>query len=122
MWTFALPLLVLMIFATAVGLGLWLSALSVQFRDVRYALPMAIQLGMYITPVVFPASLVPKRFLLIYSVNPMVGVVEGFRAALLGTREMPLDLIGIGLISTIFVLITGIFVFNRMERTFVDVI
>jgi len=121
-WALALPALVLIIVGTSVGLGLWLSALSVQYRDVRFALPMVVQLGLYVTPVVYPASLVPERFILIYSINPMVGVVEGFRAAILGSRAMPLDMIAVGVATTLLVLITGVFVFNRMERNFVDVI
>jgi len=121
-WALALPALVLIIVGTSVGLGLWLSALSVQYRDVRFALPMVVQIGLYVTPVVYPASLVPERFILIYSINPMVGVVEGFRAAILGSRAMPLDMIAVGVATTLLVLITGVFVFNRMERNFVDVI
>lgn len=121
-WVLTLPLLVLIIIGTAVGLGLWLSALSVQYRDVRFALPMIVQLGLYVTPVVYPASLVPERFILFYSVNPMVGVVEGFRAALLGSRDMPLDMLAVGAMTALLILITGVVVFNRMERNFVDVI
>ena len=121
-WVLTLPLLVLIIIGTAVGLGLWLSALSVQYRDVRFALPMVVQLGLYVTPVVYPASLVPERFILFYSVNPMVGVVEGFRAALLGSRDMPLDMLAVGAMTMLLILITGVVVFNRMERNFVDVI
>ena len=83
---------------------------------------MAVQLGMYLSPVVYPASLVPERYLNFYSLNPIVGVIEGFRAALLGTREMPFDMIAIGLIASIFLAITGVYVFNRIERNFVDVL
>ncbi len=121
-WVLTLPLLVLIIIGTAVGLGLWLSALSVQYRDVRFALPMVVQLGLYVTPVVYPASLVPERFILFYSVNPMVGVVEGFRAALLGSRDMPFDMLAVGAMTMLLILFTGVVVFNRMERNFVDVI
>ena len=121
-WVLTLPLLVLIIIGTAVGLGLWLSALSVQYRDVRFALPMIVQLGLYVTPVVYPASLVPERFILFYSVNPMVGVVEGFRAALLGSRDMPFDMLAVGAMTMLLILFTGVVVFNRMERNFVDVI
>ena len=79
------PLLILMTVATASGLGMWLSALAVQYRDVKYALSFAIQFLMYAAPVVYPTSLIPERFRYLYAVNPLVGVIEGFRASLLGS-------------------------------------
>ena len=118
----ALPLLLLLALATAIGLGLCLSALSIQYRDIRYALPMAIQLGMYVSPIIYPVSLIPERFLLIYSLNSMVGVIEGFRAAFLGTRPMPLDRLAVGSITAFLTLAIGAFVFNRAERKIADVI
>ena len=84
---------------TASGLGMWLSALAVQYRDVRYGLPFAVQFLMYAAPVVYPTSLIPDRFRYLYAINPLVGVIEGFRATLLGSGPVPWDLIGIGGVS-----------------------
>lgn len=116
-----LPLLIAMMILTAAGLGLWLTALSIQYRDVNHAATFMVQLLMYAAPVVYPASLVPERFQLLYALNPMVGVIEGFRAALLGSRAMPWDLIGIGLAVTAVVALGGMFYFRRKEHIFADV-
>lgn len=119
---FALPLLILLMMLTAAGLGMWLTALSVQYRDINYAMSFFVQLLMYAAPVVYPASSVPERFRLLYALNPMVGVIEGFRSALLGTNPMPWDLIGIGTIAAIFLFMSGIFYFHHMERIFADIV
>jgi lipopolysaccharide transport system permease protein len=116
-----LPLLIAMTVATASGLGLWLSALAVQYRDVKYALTFAIQFLMYAAPVVYPTSLIPDRFRYLYAVNPLVGVIEGFRASLLGSLPIPWDLIGIGAVSAVVILICGLFYFARKEAVFADV-
>ncbi len=116
-----LPLLVVLMMATAAGLGAWLTALAIQYRDVKHAMGFVVQLLMYAAPVVYPASLIPERFQLVYALNPMVGVIEGFRAALLGTRAMPWDLIAIGAISSITCLVTGMMYFRSRERLFADV-
>ncbi len=116
-----LPLLILMMIATAAGLGLWLTALSIQYRDVNHAAGFAVQLLMYAAPVVYPASLVPDSLQLLYALNPMVGVIEGFRSALLGTRAMPWDLIGIGLAVATVAAVSGMFYFRRKEHVFADV-
>jgi lipopolysaccharide transport system permease protein len=115
------PLLVILMVVTAAGLGLWLTALAVQYRDVNYATTFAMQLFMYATPVVYPASLVPAPFRQLYAINPMVGVIEGFRAALLGTRNVPWDLIGIGTVMAALIAISGLFYFRRKEQIFADV-
>ncbi|WP_404379853.1 ABC transporter permease [Caenispirillum salinarum] len=116
-----LPPLILMMVMTAGGLGLWLTALSIQYRDVNHASSFAVQLLMYASPVVYPASLVPEHLQLAYALNPMVGVIEGFRAALLGSRAMPWDMIGVGAAVAAFLAVSGMFYFRRKEHVFADV-
>ncbi len=116
-----IPLLVLLMTITAAGIGMWLTALAIQFRDVRYGLNFAVQLLMYASPVVYSVNLIPETFRPLYALNPMVGVIEGFRSALLDTNPMPWDLIGIGAAVAIFLFITGAFYFRRMEKIFADV-
>ena len=115
------PVLVMLMIMTAVGLGMFLTALAVQYRDVNYGMSFSVQLLMYAAPVVYPASAVPEQFRLVYSINPMVGVIEGFRSAFLGANPMPFDLIGIGTISALSLVIFGALYFRRMERNFADV-
>ena len=121
-WVLTLPLLILLMMLTAAGLGMWLTALAVQYRDVNYGMKFAVQLFMYASPVVYPASLVPDQFRLLYGLNPMAGVIEGFRAALLGTRPMPWDLIAVGSVIAFVVAVSGAFYFRRTERVFADVV
>jgi lipopolysaccharide transport system permease protein len=116
-----LPLLVLIMVASAAGLGMWLTAMAIQYRDVKHALNFVVQLLMYATPVVYSAYIVPKQWQPVYALNPMVGVIEGFRSALLGTRPMPWDWIEIGALSASALLISGLFYFRRQERLFADV-
>jgi len=127
----ALPLLVLLMMTAALAISVWLSAMAVQYRDVKHALPFLVQLGMYASPVVFATSAVPAwrqvttewwiSPQLIYALNPMVGVIEGFRSALLGTQTMPWTFIGIGFSSATAVLLTGLAYFHSKERLFADV-
>lgn len=116
-----LPLLVLLMMLTAAGLGLWLTALAVQYRDVKHAMSFVVRILMYAAPVVYPASLIPERYQLLYALNPMVGVIEGFRAALLGTRDMPWDLLAIGTVSAVLIAVLGTLYFRARERLFADV-
>lgn len=116
-----LPLLVVLMVLAAAGLSLWLTALAVQYRDVNYAMSFVVQLLMYAAPVVYPASLVPAQYQLIYASNPMVGVIEGFRAALLGTRPMPWDFLLVGTVTASVLAVTGALYFRRKERIFADV-
>lgn len=118
---FAIPLLVLILIATAGGIALWLAALAVQYRDVNYSITFVVQLLMYATPVVYSASLVPEHLQSIYALNPMVGVIEGFRSAFLGTRSMPWNLIAIGAAVSTIILVSGVFYFRRREHVFADV-
>ncbi len=116
-----LPLLVVLMMSAAAGLGAWLTALAIQYRDVKHAMGFVVQLLMYAAPVVYPASLIPDRYRLVYALNPMVGVIEGFRAALLGSRAMPWDLIGVGAASAVVLLLSGLMYFRSRERLFADV-
>ena len=95
---------------------MWLSAMAVQYRDVRYAAPFAIQLLMYAAPVVYPTSLIPHAFRYLYALNPMVGVIEGFRACLLGSTPVPWDLIAIGSVSALIILSSRDAVFHAQGR------
>ena len=110
------------LFDRFVGVGLWLSAMNVQFRDVRYTVPFLTQFWMFITPIAYPSSLIESDALrAIYSLNPMAGVVEGFRWALLGTDTAPGPMILVSSIAALVLLISGLFYFRRMERKFADV-
>jgi len=120
-WALTLPLLILLMILTAAGLGMWLTALSIQYRDINYGMSFSVRLLMYAAPVVYPASLIPDKYRLLYGLNPMAGVIEGFRSALLGTKPMPWDLIAMGSITAIVIAISGAFYFRRMERIFADV-
>jgi lipopolysaccharide transport system permease protein len=116
-----LPLLILLMMLTASGMGMWLTALSIQYRDINYGMGFFVQLLMYAAPVVYPASNVPEQFRLLYGCFPMAGVIEGFRAILLQTISMPWDLISTGSIVSLLLFISGSFYFRRMEKYFADV-
>lgn len=117
-----LPFFLLMAIATALGVSLWLSALNVQYRDVGYLIPFLVQLWFFATPVVYPSSLIPAPWSLLYALNPMAGVVDGFRWALFGNTAAPGPLILVSIAVVIVTLVSGLFVFKRMERTFADVV
>jgi lipopolysaccharide transport system permease protein len=115
--------LALLAFSTALGVGLWLSALNVKYRDIQHAVPFIIQLWLFSTPIAYPASLLPGHWRVLYALNPMVGVVEGFRWALLGAGHSPWGgLTGISALAALTILVTGAFFFRRVERTFADII
>lgn len=118
----ALPFFLLLAIATALGASLWLSALHVRYRDVAYLIPFLSQFWLYATPVVYPASLVPEQWRIFYGLNPMTGVVEGFRWALFGTGEPPGPMLAVSVAMVLVVLVTGLFYFKRMEDTFADVV
>lgn len=119
---FTLPLFILLAVATALGVGLWLSALNVQYRDVRYTLGFITQFWLFATPVAYSSSIVPARWRPLYGLNPMAGVVEGFRWALLGKAEGPGLLLGVSIAVVVLILIGGLYYFRRMEDTFADVV
>jgi homopolymeric O-antigen transport system permease protein len=116
-----LPVLILLMVLTAAGVGMLLSALAIQYRDIKHAIPFLSQILMYAAPVVWPASLVPARYRLVYGLFPMAGVIEGIRSALLRTTPMPWDLISMGAISAVGLALIGALYFRRMERIFADV-
>jgi homopolymeric O-antigen transport system permease protein len=117
-----LPLFVLLAFVTSLGVGLWLSALNVEYRDVRYVLPFVVQFWMFATPIAYPSTLLHEPWRTIYGVNPMAGVIEGFRWALLGTATAPGPIIFVSSLASLLILVTGAFYFRRMEKTFADVV
>ena len=117
-----LPFFLLLALITAVGVGLWLSALNVLFRDINYILPFLTQFWMYLTPIAYPSSMVPLKWRVIYALNPMVGVVDGFRWALLGTGQPPGVVAMVSSIVALLLLISGMFFFRRMERLFADMV
>jgi lipopolysaccharide transport system permease protein len=117
-----LPFLLLLAFVTALGVGLWLSALNVQFRDVRYTVPFLIQFWLFASPIAYPSSLLSEPWRTVYGLNPMVGVVEGFRWALLGTETAPGPMIMVSSLVALVLLVGGAFYFRRMEKTFADVV
>jgi lipopolysaccharide transport system permease protein len=123
-----LPVLVAVMMLTASGMGMWLSAMAVQYRDVRFATPFITQLLMYAAPVVWPLSLLAEKFpvwgpriRILYGCYPMAGVIEGFRSALLGHTPMPWDLLGMGAVTAAILFVSGAFYFRKMERIFADV-
>lgn len=119
-WT--LPLFVMLAIATALGVGLWLSALNVLYRDVGHASPFLIQIWLFATPIIYPSSLVPESLRVAYWLNPMVGVVEGFRWALLGTGSTPGPMLALSVFVTMAVLLSGLYFFRRLEQTFADTV
>ncbi len=118
-----LPLFIVIAFLAATGAGLWLAALNVEYRDFRYIVPFLVQFGLYISPVGFSSSIVPEQWRLLYSLNPMVGVIDGFRWAILGGEStIYLPGLALSIALVIFLQVTGIWYFRKMERTFADVI
>ncbi len=117
-----LPVFLLLALITALGVGLWLSAMNVQFRDVRYIAPFLTQFWLYATPVAYPSSMLPEPWRTLYGINPMVGVVEGFRWALLGIKTSPGPMILVSAVAALGILISGAYYFRRMEKTFADVV
>ncbi len=119
-WT--LPLFLLLAMVTALGAGFWLSAMNVWYRDIGYIIPFFSRIWFYLTPITYAASIVPEEFRILYALNPMVGVVEGFRWAMLGLGEPPSAQILVSVVISLVMMISGAFYFRRMERTFADVV
>jgi lipopolysaccharide transport system permease protein len=117
-----IPGLVLLVITTSLGAGLWLSVFNVRFRDVRYVIPFLVQIWLLATPIAYPSSLLSESWRPLYALNPMVGVVEGFRWALLGTDTAPGPMILASSVAAILLLVSGVFVFRRMERNLADVV
>jgi len=119
---FWLPLFLLLALTTSLGVSLWLSALNVEFRDVRYTIPFLTQFWLFSTPIAYPSNLLSEPWKTIYGINPMVGVVDGFRWALLGTSTPPGQAIVVSTLAALLLLVSGAFYFRRMEKNFADVI
>jgi len=117
-----LPFFVVLAIAAALSVGLWLSALNVKYRDVRYTIPFLTQLWLFVTPVAYASSLVPSKWQAVYAINPMAGVVEGFRWALLGKAAPPGTMLIVSVAATAMLLAGGLFYFARMEKNFPDII
>lgn len=114
--------LVLLTFLCSIGIGFWLSSINVLYRDVRYVIPFVIHLGIFITPVIYPISMVPEHYRGLLYLNPMSGIIESFKASLLGYKSLPIAGIGASVAVTVIFLLTGVYFFRRMERKFADVI
>ena len=117
-----LPLFLLLALVTCLGVGLWLTALNVEFRDVRYTVPFITQVWLFATPIAYPSSLLSEPWRTLYGLNPMVGVVEGFRWALLEANTRPGPIVIASSLMALLILVTGLFYFRRMEKTFADVV
>ena len=117
-----LPFFVLLAIASALAVGLWLSALNVEYRDVRYTIPFLTQFWLFVTPVAYSSTLVPEQWRVLYGLNPLAGVVEGFRWALLGKASLPGAMLAVSVAIVIVLLVSGLYYFRKMERHFADVV
>ena len=117
-----LPLFIVLAITTALAVGLWLSALNVKYRDVRYTMNFLVQFWLFATPVAYPSSLIPEQWRWAYGLNPMAGVVEGFRWALLGKTDPPGALLAVSIAVVVLLLIGGLYYFRKMEQEFADVV
>jgi len=117
-----IPVLVSLTFIVAVGCGLWLSALNVEYRDFQYVIPFLVQIWMFVTPVIYPVTLFPEKYRWLLSLNPMAGIIEAFRAATLGHQPINWDLLFISSGAGFLIFFTGLLYFRRVERSFADVI
>lgn len=117
-----LPVFILIAFGASLGLGLWISSLNVRYRDFRYIIPFFVQFGLYISPVGFSSSVIPEKWKLLYSLNPMVGVIDGFRWCVIGAEPLNLQTCGISIAVTLILLWLGVRQFRKMEKSFADII
>jgi lipopolysaccharide transport system permease protein len=119
---FLFPFLVGLTFLCALGVGLWLSAMNVQYRDIRYVIPFLVQIWMFVSPVIYPVSIVNKKYQWLLALNPMAGLIKAFRASILGHQAVDWFLLSISTLIILLILMTGLFYFRRMEKAFADVI
>ena len=117
-----LPVFILVSMITALGVGLWLTALNVKYRDVRFVVPFLVQFWLYASPVAYSTSLIPERWRWLYGLNPMVGVIEGFRWALLGKAAPDFEIMALSLVIIMAILVSGLYYFKKMEQTFADIV
>jgi lipopolysaccharide transport system permease protein len=120
--SFMLPVLILLMILSAIGVGLIFSALNAKYRDIQYTIPFLTQFWMFATPIVYPTSMVPERYRMIYALNPMTGIIEGFRSALLGSVAFPTEMVVLSACVSIMVFVGGALYFNQVERYLADVI
>jgi lipopolysaccharide transport system permease protein len=118
----ALPLLILLMILTASGVGFILAALNTKYRDIRYTMPFLVQFWMFATPIVYPTSMIPERYRMIYAINPMTGIIEGFRSALLGKETFPVEMVAISAVVSSILFLVGLLYFKQVERFFADII
>ena len=116
------PFLIGLTFLCAVGVGLWLSAMNVQYRDIRYAIPFLVQVWMFVSPVIYPVSIVNEKYQWLLALNPMGGVINTFRASILGHQPIDWSLLGLSAAMILLILVSGLFYFRRMEKVFADVV
>ena len=116
------PFLIVLTFLCAVGVGLWLSALNVQYRDIRYVIPFLVQIWMFLSPVIYPVSMAKGKYLYLLLFNPMSGVIKAYRASVLGHQAIDWGMLGLSTAIILFILISGLFYFRRMEKVFADVV
>ncbi len=116
------PVFIVLAFLAALGAGLWIAALTVKYRDFRYVVPFVVQLGLYVSPIGFSSAIVPEQWRLLYSLNPMAGVIDGFRWAVLGSDTLYLPGVALSVVVVAVTLVTGVFYFRVTEKTFADVI
>ncbi len=116
------PVFIVLAFLAALGAGLWIAALTVKYRDFRYVVPFVVQLGLYVSPIGFSSAIVPEQWRLLYSLNPMAGVIDGFRWAVLGSDTLYLSGVALSVVVVVVTLVTGVFYFRVTEKTFADVI
>lgn len=121
-WIWTLPLFLLLAIITALGVGLWLSAMNVIYRDISYTIPFLIQFWLFVTPIAYASSMIPEKWRLVYALNPMTGVVEGFRWAFLGSGTPPGPMLAVSTLISLVIFISGLYYFRRMERTFADLV
>lgn len=119
---FLIPILIFLTFLVAVGCGLWLSALNVEYRDFQYVIPFLVQIWMFVTPVIYPVTLFPEKYRWLISLNPMSGIIEAFRSATLGHQPINWDLLGISTGMAVAIFVSGLLYFRKVERSFADVI
>lgn len=119
---FLLPLFLILALITSLGVGLWLSALNVKYRDIRYTVPFIVQFWMFATPIAYPASLIPEPWRTVFAINPMVGVVEGFRWLLVGTGSAPGPVFIVSTLASLAILVSGAYFFRRSEKKFADIV
>ena len=118
----SVPFLIILMIMASSGAGMVLAALNAKYRDIRYTIPFLVQFWMFATPIVYPSSMIPEKYRLIYALNPMTGVIEGFRSVLLNTVPFPSDMIIISFLVSLVLFILGLFYFKQVERFFADVI